>query len=82
MTGVWRAENGKYLLIDEQRSRRRARLVLWRSPWLTEQVGENSDVNGHAEQTVEKGVKSEKNRFFGLIWAFLPFWRFLVMTSA
>jgi hypothetical protein len=56
--------------------------VLWRSPWLIEQVGENLDVNGHAEKTVATGVKSGKTGVFWLNMGFLPFWRFLVMTSA
>ena len=73
MTVIWRAEHCKYLQIDGQRSSRGARLLLRRSPGLIQQVGGNSNVNGHAERPIETGAKVRKTRVFWVNMGFLPF---------
>ena len=53
-------------------------MLLRRSPGLTQQVGGNSNVNGHAERIIATGVKSEKNTVF---WVNIDFFTILALFS-
>ena len=58
-------EDEKYLVNSEQRSRMRAGLVLWRSPWSFLAGWRSSERKYHAAERIENERKERKNRYIG-----------------